>query len=158
LFHSPQKGIWSASGFEICARRTVGAKDDAASRRFWVVLLDESFHELVRWPFAQTAIPVDKAAWVRLPFSSPPELPADFWYVALEAGDPGPGAKLEICVRPGAAGEHCFRSIPNRKLSGLAKPVDFALFVDLSGRSLDRWTTPAMLLETLKRWCSSKEK
>lgn len=163
LFHSPQKGDWTVTGVELCMRRTAGEKDDAADRLFWVLLLDESFHELFRWPFLQTAIPVGKAAWVRLPFASGPELPPAFWYLALEAGDPGPGAKLEFCVRPGALGEHCFLSVPNRKVSELAArvdpttkaavPLDFAVFVDLKGRGMDQWTTPAMVLDTLKRWC-----
>jgi len=154
LLHSPQAGVgWTLTGVEVCCRRTAGEKDDAADRLIWIVLLDESFHELFRWPFLQTAIPLDKAAWVKLPISSPPELPPAFWYLALDAGDPGPGAKLEICVRPGAAGEHCFRSIPNRKVSGLAKAVDYAVYVDSSGRAVEQGMTPAIILETLKRWC-----
>jgi hypothetical protein len=156
LFHSPQAGEWSLTGVEICCRRTAGEKDDAANRLFWIVLLDDSFHELFRWPFLQTAIPLEKAAWVRLPISSPPEFPPAFWFLALDAGDPGPGAKLEICVRPGAAGEHCFRSVPNRKVSGLAAPVDYAVYVDSSGRALEPGMTPAIILDTLKRWCKPK--
>lgn len=153
LFHTPQKGEWTLSAVKLCARRTAGEKDDAANRLFWIVLLDESFHELLRWPLLQSAIPVEKAAWIRVPINASPELSNGFWYLALEAGDPGPGGKLEFCVRPGAAGEHCFRSVPNRKLSGLAAPLDFAVIVDLKGRALDQRTTPAQILDTLKRWC-----
>jgi hypothetical protein len=167
LFRAPLAGNWYLTGVEICGRRIVGEKDDSAGKLFWVVVLDERFHELSRWPYLQSAIPAGKAAFVRLPFSSPPELPKEFWFVALEAEDPGPGTKLEICVRPGSLGEHCFRSIPNRKLSGLAAPVDkatgavapvdFALFVDVAGRELDRMVTPMILFQQLQQWCKPKK-
>jgi hypothetical protein len=167
LFHAPRAGAWAPNQVEVCARRSVGEKDDAADRLIWLVVLDERFHELFRYPFAQTAIPVGKAGWVRLPISSPPELPKEFWFLALEADDPGAGAKLEICVRPDSLGEHCFRSVPNRKLSGLAapvdkttgavQPVDFAVYVDLSGREFDRMMTPMIAFENLKKWCKPKK-
>jgi hypothetical protein len=162
LFHPPRAGTWTISGVEVCARRTVGEKDDAADRLISIVVLDERFHELFRCPFAQTAIPVGTAGWVKLPISSSPALPKEFWFLALEAEDPGPGAKLEICVRPGALGEHSFRSVPNRKLSGqtapvdkatgAVQPVDFAVYVDHSGRDLERRMTPMIAFEDLKKW------
>jgi hypothetical protein len=152
FFRCPLSGTWTIGGIELCARRSVEAgRPDLSEKRFlWVIVLDEKFRELYRWPFLQSVIPKDTAAWIRLPFSSSPSLPSEFWYLAVEAQEPGPGHKLEICVRPGAVAEHGFRSIPGHKVVALDAPVDFAVYADIRGRAVERGKAPRNLFDDLK--------
>jgi hypothetical protein len=152
FFRIPLTGTWTISGVEVLARRLVeeGKPDLSAQRHLWAVVLDEHFRELYRWPFPQSAVPKDKAAWVKLPFSASPSLPADYWFVAIEAEDPGPGNQIEICVRPDAVAEHSFRSVPGHRVTKLDAPVEFAIYADIKGRAIERGKAPRAILEDLK--------
>src|SRR5262249_25336175 len=147
FFRCPLTGTWTIRGVEVCARRTVdeGKEDLSSKRHVWLVVLDERFREIYRWPFSQSVIPKDKAGWVVLPFSSSPNLPPEYWFLALEAEDPGPGNHLEICVRPDAVAEHAFRSIPGHRLAALEKPVEFAVYADIKGRAIERGKAPRIV-------------
>ena len=46
---------------------------------------------------------------------------------------------------------------PVDKTTGVVTPVDFAVYIDTSGRQLERMMTPMIVFENLKQWCKPKK-